>query len=220
MACIIGYLYNFVFTSRTEKTAQVPMKKNERQTSTIVKQLLQTLPNQGKGHVVYLNNFFSTVELYSDLKKLGISACGTCKAGSGIPQPLSNLRGALSMQDWGYRNSQRTKPQVTDYQKQPNGRKKAVKTTKSDSEKVNCFIWQDIKPVQFMTTVHNDKDFEAYKEKNRAKRKKITNHEKVLQEAPLRIPNPIGEYNQRMGYIDQHAQLESYYSVQQSHFRV
>jgi hypothetical protein len=196
------------------------MKKNERQTSTIVKQLLQTLPNQGKGHVVYLNNFFSTVELYSDLKKLGISACGTCKAGSGIPQPLSNLRGALSMQDWGYRNSQRTKPQVTAYQKQPNGRKKAVKTTKSDSEKVNCFIWQDIKPVQFMTTVHNDKDFEAYKEKNRAKRKKITNHEKVLQEAPLRIPNPIGEYNQRMGYIDQHAQLESYYSVQQSHFRV
>jgi hypothetical protein len=135
------------------------------------------------------------VELYNDLKKLGIGACGTCKAGSGIPQPLSNLRGALSMQDWGYRNSQRTKSQVTDYQKQPNGRKKAVKTTKSDSEEVNCFIWQDMKPVQFMTIVYNDKDFEAYKEKNRAKRKKITNHEKVLQEAPLRIPNPIGEYN-------------------------
>jgi hypothetical protein len=77
-----------------------------------------------------------------------------------------------------------------------------------------------MKLVQFMITVHNDKDFEAYREKNRAKRKKITNHEKVLQEAPLRIPNLISEYNQRMGYVDQHAQLESYYSVQQSHFRV
>jgi hypothetical protein len=84
MACIIGYLYNFVFTSRTEKIAQVPMKKNERQISIMVKQFLQTLPNQGKGHVVYLDNFFSTVELYSDLKKLGIGACETCKAGNGI----------------------------------------------------------------------------------------------------------------------------------------
>jgi hypothetical protein len=105
IAYIIGYLYNFVFTSRTEKIAQIPMKKNERQISIIIKQLLQTLPNQGKGHVVYLNNFFSTVKLYSDLKKLGIGACETCKAENDIPQPLSNLRGALSMQDWGYRNS-------------------------------------------------------------------------------------------------------------------
>jgi hypothetical protein len=71
-----------------------------------------------------------------------------------------------------------------------------------------------------MTTVHNDADFEAYREKDRTRRKKITNHEKELQEVPLRIPNPIDEYNQRMGYVDQHAQLESYYSVQQSHFRV
>jgi hypothetical protein len=77
-----------------------------------------------------------------------------------------------------------------------------------------------MKPVQFMTTVHNDADFEAYREKDRTRRKKITNHEKELQEVPLRIPNPIDEYNQRMGYVDQHAQLESYYSVQQSHFRV
>ena len=57
-----------------------------------------------------------------------------------------------------------------------------------------------MKPVQFMTTVHNDADFEAYREKDRTRRKKITNHEKELQEVLLRIPNPIDEYNQRMGY--------------------
>jgi hypothetical protein len=64
MTSVIGYLYDFVFTSRTEKIAEVPMKKNERQTSTMVLQLLQRLPNKGKKHVVYLDNFFSTVELY------------------------------------------------------------------------------------------------------------------------------------------------------------
>jgi hypothetical protein len=219
-ACFIGYLYNFVFTSRTEKIAEVPKATNVRQTSTMIKQLMQTLPNEGKGHVVYLDNFFSTVELYSDLKSLGIGACGTCKAGSGIPRPLSDLRGALTMQNWGYRRTQRTKPEVTVYQKGPNGKKKVTKQTKPGSQEVNCAIWQDMKPVQFMTTVHDDEDFESYREKNRVRRKKFANHDKELENAPLRIPNPIDEYNQRMGYVDQHAQLQSYYSVQQSHFRV
>jgi hypothetical protein len=36
-ACIIGYMYNFVFTSRTEKIAEVPLIKNERQISTMVR---------------------------------------------------------------------------------------------------------------------------------------------------------------------------------------
>jgi hypothetical protein len=37
-ACIIGYMYNFVFTSRTKKIAEVSLIKNERQISTIVRQ--------------------------------------------------------------------------------------------------------------------------------------------------------------------------------------
>ena len=68
MACTISYLYNFVFTSRTENIAEVLMEKNERQTTIMIKQLLQTLPNRGDGHVVYLDNFFSTVDLYSNFK--------------------------------------------------------------------------------------------------------------------------------------------------------
>jgi hypothetical protein len=117
------------------------------------------------------------------------------------------------MQNWGYKKTQRTKLEVTVYQKLPNGNKKAIKQTKPDSQEVNCAIWQDIKPVQFMITVHNDNDFESYREKDRVRRKKFTNHDKDLEELPLRIPNPIDEYNQRMGYVDQHAQLQSYYSV-------
>jgi hypothetical protein len=61
----------------------------------MVKQFLQTLFNKGKDHVVYLDNFFSIIELYNDLKSLGIGAAGTCKVKSGIPKPLFNLREAL-----------------------------------------------------------------------------------------------------------------------------
>jgi hypothetical protein len=98
MTYTIGYLYNFVFTSRTEKIAEIP-KKNERQTFIMVKQLLQSLPNRGDSHVIYLDNFFSTVNLYSNLKRLGIGACDTCKAGSNIPRSFSDLRADLITQD-------------------------------------------------------------------------------------------------------------------------
>jgi hypothetical protein len=71
-----------------------------------------------------------------------------------------------------------------------------------------------------MSTVYTDEDFNSYRKKGRERRKKITNHNPDLAKAPLQIPNPIDEYNKRMGYVDQHSQLISYYSVQQSHFRV
>ena len=35
----------------------------------------------------------------------------------------------------------------------------------------------------------------------------------------MRIPNPIHLHNQAMAHTDLHAQLQSYYTVQQSHFR-
>jgi hypothetical protein len=89
------------------------------------------------------------------------------------------------MKDWGYRNSQRTKPEVIVQRKQPNGKMKAVKVTKSGSREVNCFIWQDMKPVQFMSIVHTDEDFNGYREKGRERRKKIINYNLDLAEAPL-----------------------------------
>jgi hypothetical protein len=71
----------------------------------MILQLLQRLFNEGKKHVIYLDNFFSTVELYNDLALIEIGACEIYKAKNNIPKPLSNLRGALFMKNWDYRNS-------------------------------------------------------------------------------------------------------------------
>jgi hypothetical protein len=86
--------------------------------------------------------------------------------------------------------------------KQPNSKIKAVKVTKPDSREINYFIWQDIKSVQFMSTVYIDENFNNYKEKGRERRKKITNYNPDLAKAPLQISNPIDEYNKRMRYVD------------------
>jgi hypothetical protein len=93
--CSLNYLYNFVFTSRTQKIAEVPVKKGVRHISTIIQYLMRRLPNGSTRHVVYLDNFFTTVFLLSTFKALRIGTTGTCKAGSDFPQPLSELRGAL-----------------------------------------------------------------------------------------------------------------------------
>jgi hypothetical protein len=94
--CSLNYLYNFVFTSRTQKIAEVPVKKGVRHTSTIIQYLMRRLPNGDTRHVIYLDNFFTTISLLSTLKALKIRAAGTCKAGSDFPQSLNKLRGALS----------------------------------------------------------------------------------------------------------------------------
>jgi hypothetical protein len=99
------------------------------------------------------------------------------------------------------------------------GKRKALTQTKEGGEEINCSIWQDMKPVTFMSTVHTDEAFHTYREKDRKMRRDVIMYDKERQEAPLRIPNPIDEYNKAMGYVDVHAQLASYYSVQQLHFR-
>jgi hypothetical protein len=61
-----------------------------------------------------------------------------------------------------------------------------------------------MKPVSFMSIVHDDNDFNAYTEKDRKRRKNVIMYDEELQKAPLRIPNPIQEYNMAMGYTDRH----------------
>src|SRR5450755_4455102 len=124
--CSLGYLYNFVFISRTQKIAEVPVKKGVRYTSIMIQYLMRRLPNGGTKHVIYLDNFFTTVSLLSTLKALGIGAAGIYKAGNGFPQPLNELRGALSQSKWGYKKLMRVQETEKIKQKQPNGKQKIV----------------------------------------------------------------------------------------------
>src|SRR5450755_2086769 len=66
----LGYLYNFVFISRTQKIAEVPVKKGVRYISIMIQYLMRRLPNGSTRHVIYLDNFFITVSLLSTFKTL------------------------------------------------------------------------------------------------------------------------------------------------------
>ena len=55
-----------------------------------------------------------------------------------------------------------------------------------------------------MSTVYDDNDFNAYTEKDRKRRRDVIMYDEELQKVPLRIPNPIQEYNMVIGYTDRH----------------
>ena len=65
--------------------------------SSVVLQLVKSLPTSIHPiYVVYMDNFFTNVKLYTALKELGIRACGTAKNGSGFPVELLTLREVLT----------------------------------------------------------------------------------------------------------------------------
>lgn len=77
--CQQGCLIDFMFSSRTEKIAELATVKDERATTSMIKHFMHQLPKRGKNHLVYPDNIFITVQLLADLKRRGIGA-GTAKA--------------------------------------------------------------------------------------------------------------------------------------------
>ena len=78
-----NYIINFMFSSRASKISglkQLPVFTNF---SSMVVQICQLLPNYGELNMyfVYTDNFFTNVKLFKHLKKYGLGACGTTKAG-------------------------------------------------------------------------------------------------------------------------------------------
>ena len=56
-----------------------------------MKTLLEELKN--KGHIVYIDHFYSSVNLYTDLEGMGFSACGTGSLNlKGLPQDKRGIK--------------------------------------------------------------------------------------------------------------------------------
>ena len=119
------------------KTSLLEKTKDLSDSSSVVLQLAKSLP-KSYSHVVYMNNFFTNVKLYTALKELGIEAYRTVKNESEFTPELLTFQEVLI--------------------KKNNWKIKAYFTV----EEVLYLAWQDNNTVQLMTTIHTLNDLKAY----------------------------------------------------------
>ncbi len=129
--CSENYLYAFMYASKTTKIVDLHQIQDFSPSASMVVQIVKSLPRPYE-YVVYLDNFFSSIDLFMALKALGMGAVGTAKQGSEFDENfLLKLKAvATKEKNWGTT---------------------AVTTVK---DHVLCMAWQDKNTVLLMTTAH------------------------------------------------------------------
>ena len=190
--CNGNYLLDLRWTSKSEGITDLIKHPGLPDTGSVVVQLMKSLP--AGEYVCFLDNFFSSVKLYTALKESGFAACGTAKRGSGIPLTQITMKElANKKKDWGINS-----------------------ITTAEDDGVLCYTFQDNNTVLFMSTQHEAIQFDEYFYMDAKRRKGIPPDATVLHGDPptenLAFPMPIHEYNKHMGGVDGNAQMQSYYS--------
>lgn len=140
---------------------------------------------EGSGHIVVVDNFYSSVYLFETLYRNGIGALGTLRRNRKfIPESL-RLKAAKSA-----------------FPKEPfSDPNFFVKEFSSDSETgfIGCFAWQAKKPVAFLTTVGTSKLIS----------KDVRHKDPNLRS--IKLPEVIDMYNYGMGGVDRSDQMKKSY---------
>ena len=186
-----GYLIGFQLTFRkrgierlqTNRQLGIAKKEELSPTQRVVLQLMKSLPAPS---TAVMDNFFCDIKIGKQLKRLSHGMMGIAKGGSGFSEELLKIRSLVSKKNnWDL-----------------------LRHTTIDDE-VMCTAFQDNNTVQFMSTVHEPKDFDKKTYKNSKRRHGVPPD--VVQDEDLPFPGPICEYNQDMGWVDSNAQLRASY---------
>jgi hypothetical protein len=153
---------------------------------------------------IYMDNYFTNVPLFSDLRKLGIGAAGTTRQNSkGYPVDLSEARRGKEELEWNTLKA---------------------KVVGEEGLRVLALLWMDSNYVNFLTTIHNVNGNENYVVCKRRCRSGTTKADKNVQklykpgekEKLFPVPRAIWDYNHFMGGVDIHDQKRAHLS---SHLR-
>src|SRR6185369_5340910 len=100
--CESGYTFTFLPTSRVSSN-DVPRVNGLNKVGCLVHYLVTQLPYHRLSYNVYMDNYFSNVPLYQNLRQIGIGACGTVrKTASRFPKELKIDKNAKL--DWDVRS--------------------------------------------------------------------------------------------------------------------
>jgi hypothetical protein len=187
-----GYTYSFMFTSRIKEN---PLEKvtSLSKIGCEVYHLIKSLPDN-MAFNIYMDNYFSSINLFNFLRQKKIGACGTVRTSSSkFPKELKVEKKQL---DWDILSGV-----VVD--------------------NVLSIFWMDNGPVTMLSTIHEITGPESRKvTKRKRPRYTSTNANKVREvfgdevEKFLPIPTVIDDYNHFMGGVDVADQYRHYYNTQ------
>ncbi|EED22493.1 conserved hypothetical protein [Talaromyces stipitatus ATCC 10500] len=73
------YVYYFYPASRTKGVIEIGTPTELTKTGQMVYELIQTLPRDERNYIVYLDNYFTSIDLFKKLRDIQIGACGTTR---------------------------------------------------------------------------------------------------------------------------------------------
>jgi hypothetical protein len=202
-----GYMWYWLWASRTKSLVEVVIDKNPTLTKTgsMVLQLLRKLPTHSDGGVytVYLDNYFTSIELFKQLRELGIGACGTTrpKSSKEFPKALAVLKDSKKPIPWN-----------------------TLYAVPVDS--VLCIARQDNNMVTALSTIHTVHQPSDWIERDRKRPAKTSTNPTITRKPfgdesvkKLSIPRLIDDYNHYMGGVDIPNQLRANYETHQKAWR-
>ncbi|CAG8819563.1 8437_t:CDS:1, partial [Cetraspora pellucida] len=192
--CDSGYTYYFIFTSCIESNSEINSIPNINKIGWLVYHLISQLPKD-KTFDIYMDNYFTSINLFSYMQQNGYDGCGTIRCNT-LKFPIFLKIKKSQKIEWDT-------------------------LSKAVVDDVLVVFWMDNGPVTMLTTIHKILGEGCRVERERRRpRTTSTNANKVrsvfgnASKKILPIPTIIDDYNYHMGGVDVTDQLRGYYGTQ------
>ena len=189
-----GYIFNWVWSSRGKGLQALFKHPNLTPTGSLVRSLVLSLPRQRLA--IYLDNYFTSIPLFQELRNCGFGAVGTTRPHMQLPSNFKVLKTRFaSSLAWNTLIA------------------KVVDNTL-------CLAWQDNNIVLALSSIHTVDQVDDFRAKVRKRPAKTSTNGRIVRQIfgdkhtkELHIPRFIDDYNQYMGGVDLANQFREAYET-------
>jgi hypothetical protein len=179
---------------------ELPGKRITTNTGCLVRSLVLSLPRRYL--TIYLDNYFTSIPLFSELRTCNFGAVGTTRPHKEFPKGLKELKTQYSTKlEWNT----------------------LIATVVQD---VLCLAWQDNNIVLALSNIHTVDKAEDFRERVRKRPAKTSTNRRIIRQVfgsdhtkGLRIPCFIDDYNHYIGGVDLANQFREAYETHKPIFR-